>query len=137
MPITPSVMLSEDERSHVWTTVHRDKSTVRTLNRLLRYVGFRFGLLTVGAVALGAFGILFLLSLYLQAVRGLTALNTWLLLLPFASGAFITAPIAGSRTASMARLSPAGAVRQGDHRCSPRPPSSMPRAPSWTTRKHK
>ncbi len=63
--------------------------------RLLRYVGFRFGLLTVGVVALGEFGILFILSLYLQEVRGLSALNTGLLLLPFAGGAFVTAPIAG------------------------------------------
>jgi EmrB/QacA subfamily drug resistance transporter len=64
--------------------------------RLLRFKGFRFGLLTVGVVALGEFGILFILSLYLQEVRGLTALNTGLLLLPFAGGAFITAPIAGA-----------------------------------------
>lgn len=63
--------------------------------QLLRFTGFRFGLLTVGVVALGEFGILFILSLYLQEVRGLTALNTGLLLLPFAGGAFITAPIAG------------------------------------------
>lgn len=63
--------------------------------RLLRFVGFRFGLLTVGVVALGEFGILFILSLYLQEVRGLTALSTGLLLLPFAGGAFLTAPIAG------------------------------------------
>jgi EmrB/QacA subfamily drug resistance transporter len=64
--------------------------------RLLRFTGFRFGLLTVGVVALGEFGILFILSLYLQETRGLTALNTGLLLLPFAGGAFITAPIAGA-----------------------------------------
>lgn len=62
---------------------------------LLRFVGFRYGLLTVFVVALGEFGILFILSLYLQEVRGLTALNTGLLLLPFAGGAFLTAPIAG------------------------------------------
>ena len=64
--------------------------------RLLRFTGFRFGLLTVGVVALGEFGILFILSLYLQEARGLTALSTGLLLLPFAGGAFITAPIAGA-----------------------------------------
>lgn len=64
--------------------------------RLLRFTGFRFGLLTVGVVALGEFGILFILSLYLQEARGLTALNTGLLLLPFAGGAFVTAPIAGA-----------------------------------------
>lgn len=62
---------------------------------MLRFTGFRFGLLTVSVVALGEFGILFILSLYLQEVRGLTALDTGLLLLPFAGGAFLTAPIAG------------------------------------------
>ena len=62
---------------------------------LLRFAGFRFGLLTVFVVALGEFGILFVLSLYLQEARGLTALNTGLLLLPFAGGSFLTAPVAG------------------------------------------
>jgi MFS family permease len=62
--------------------------------RLLRYIGFRYGLLTVSVVALGEFGILFILSLYLQEVRNLSALDTGLLL-PFAGGAFLTAPIAG------------------------------------------
>jgi MFS family permease len=63
---------------------------------LLRFAGFRFGLLTVAVVALGEFGILFILSLYLQEVRQLSALDTGLLLLPFAGGAFLTAPIAGA-----------------------------------------
>lgn len=62
---------------------------------LLRFRGFRFGLMTVGIIALGEFGILFVLSLYFQGVRGLTALQTGLILLPFAIGSFFTAPIAG------------------------------------------
>lgn len=33
MPITPSVTLSEDERSQLWTTVHRGKTNARTLKR--------------------------------------------------------------------------------------------------------
>jgi transposase len=33
MPTTPSVTLSEDERSQLWTTVHRGKSNARTLKR--------------------------------------------------------------------------------------------------------
>jgi DHA2 family multidrug resistance protein len=52
-------------------------------------------LLTVSVVALGEFGILFILSMYLQEVRNLSALDTGLLLLPFAGGAFLTAPISG------------------------------------------
>ncbi len=62
---------------------------------LLKFRGFRFGLITVGVVALGEFGILFVLSLYFQGVRDLTALQTGLILLPFAVGSFFTAPIAG------------------------------------------
>ena len=33
MSSTPSVTLSEDERSHLWTAVHRGKSNARTLKR--------------------------------------------------------------------------------------------------------
>jgi len=62
---------------------------------LLQYPAFRFGLITVSIVALGEFGILFVLSLYFQGVRGLSALDTGLILLPFAVGSFFTAPIAG------------------------------------------
>ncbi len=62
---------------------------------LLRYPAFRFGLFTVAIVALGEFGILFIMSLYLQGVRGLTAFETGVTLLPFAIGSFITAPVAG------------------------------------------
>lgn len=33
MPTALSVTLSEDDRSHLWTTVHRGKSNARTLKR--------------------------------------------------------------------------------------------------------
>jgi transposase len=33
MPTTPAVMLSEEERSQLWTTIHRGKSNARTLKR--------------------------------------------------------------------------------------------------------
>ena len=36
---------------------------------LLRYPAFRFGLFTVAIVALGEFGIVFIMSLYLQGVQ--------------------------------------------------------------------
>jgi EmrB/QacA subfamily drug resistance transporter len=62
---------------------------------LLRFPAFRFGLFTVAIVALGEFGILFIMSLYFQGVRGLTAFETGVTLLPFAIGSFITAPLAG------------------------------------------
>lgn len=62
---------------------------------LLKYRSYRYGLMTVGVVALGEFGILLVLSLYLQLTRGLSALDTGLTLLPFPIGAFIMAPIGG------------------------------------------
>lgn len=62
---------------------------------LLKYRGFRFGLLTVLIVALGEFGILFILSIYYQSVRGLSAFDTGIAFLPLAIGSFIAAPSAG------------------------------------------
>jgi EmrB/QacA subfamily drug resistance transporter len=62
---------------------------------LLDHLAFRYGLMTVAVVALGEFGILFIFSIYLQTVRGLSAFQTGLLFLPFAIANFISAPIAG------------------------------------------
>ena len=62
---------------------------------LLRYRSFRFGLLTVAIVALGEFGVIFVLSLYLQGVLGYTALATGLTFLPFAALTLFVAPTAG------------------------------------------
>jgi EmrB/QacA subfamily drug resistance transporter len=62
---------------------------------LLQYKSFRFGLLTVAIVALGEFGVIFVLSLYLQGVLGYTALATGLTFLPFAALTLFVAPTAG------------------------------------------
>jgi EmrB/QacA subfamily drug resistance transporter len=62
---------------------------------LLGYRSFRFGLLTVSIVALGEFGVIFVLSLYLQGVLGYTALATGLTFLPFAALTLVVAPSAG------------------------------------------
>ncbi|MGA2976772.1 MAG: DHA2 family efflux MFS transporter permease subunit [Spirochaetia bacterium] len=62
---------------------------------LLSYRSFRFGLLTVSIVALGEFGVIFVLSLYLQGVLGYTALATGLTFLPFAALTLLVAPSAG------------------------------------------
>jgi len=62
---------------------------------LARFASFRFGLITVAIVALGEFGIIFVLSLYLQGVLGLSAFQTGLLFLPFALATLFTAPSAG------------------------------------------
>lgn len=62
---------------------------------LARFTSFRFGLITVAIVALGEFGIIFVLSLYLQSVLGRTAFQTGLIFLPFAVATLFTAPTAG------------------------------------------
>jgi EmrB/QacA subfamily drug resistance transporter len=62
---------------------------------LLKYRGFRYGLITVSIVALGEFGVIFVLSLYLQGVLGYTALQTGLTFLPFAALTLVVAPSAG------------------------------------------
>jgi len=56
---------------------------------------FRFGNLTATIVALGEFGLLFALPLFLQGVLGYSAFDTGLVFLSLAVGAFVAAPIAG------------------------------------------
>jgi EmrB/QacA subfamily drug resistance transporter len=56
---------------------------------------FRFGNFTATIVALGEFGLLFALPLFLQGVLGLSAFETGLVFLALAVGSFLAAPIAG------------------------------------------
>ncbi|HET6487235.1 MAG TPA: DHA2 family efflux MFS transporter permease subunit [Spirochaetia bacterium] len=77
---------------------------------LLGYRSFRFGLLTVSIVALGEFGVIFALSLYLQGVLGYTALATGLTFLPFAALTLFVAPTAGLLSA---RFGPKWVVTAG------------------------
>src|SRR5579862_9472207 len=58
--------------------------------------GFSMGNLTVLIVAMGEFGVLFFLSIYLQEVRDLSAINTGITMLPLAITAFFLAPLAGA-----------------------------------------
>jgi EmrB/QacA subfamily drug resistance transporter len=62
---------------------------------LLRFLGFRYGLLTALIISLGEFGVLFVLPVYLQIARGLSAFETSLVVLPFAISMFLVAPMAG------------------------------------------
>jgi EmrB/QacA subfamily drug resistance transporter len=62
---------------------------------LLRYKGFRYGLFTVTIVAMGEFGAVFIISIFLQTVKGLSAINAGLTFLPMAISVFIFAPVAG------------------------------------------
>ena len=59
---------------------------------LWRYRGFRYGNLAGSIVALGEFGLLFALPLFLQAVLGYSAFETGLVFLALAVGAFFAAP---------------------------------------------
>jgi len=56
---------------------------------------FRFGNMTATIVALGEFGLLFALPLFLQGVLGYSAFDTGLVFLSLAVGSFVAAPIAG------------------------------------------
>ncbi len=70
---------------------------------LFRIPSFSAGSSAVLVVALGEFGILFLLPLYLQVGRGLSPLQAQLVVLPTALGSFISAPLTATRKAVPAR----------------------------------
>jgi EmrB/QacA subfamily drug resistance transporter len=77
---------------------------------LLRFKGFRYGLMTVSVVALGEFGIFFIFSIYLQTVRELNAFQTGLAFLPFSIVTFVAAPVAGAMSS---RFGPKWVVTTG------------------------
>src|SRR3989475_7775260 len=56
---------------------------------LLKFKGFRYGLFTVTIVAMGEFGAVFIISIFLQTVKGLSAFNAGLTFLPMAISVFI------------------------------------------------
>src|SRR2546428_182754 len=58
---------------------------------LLKFKGFRYGLFTVTIVAMGEFGAVFIISIFLQTVKGLSAFNAGLTFLPMAISVFIFA----------------------------------------------
>src|SRR5881296_354427 len=62
---------------------------------LLKFKGLRYGLFTVTIVAMGEFGAVFIISIFLQTVKGLSAIDAGLTFLPMAISVFIFAPIAG------------------------------------------
>ncbi len=64
--------------------------------RLFQYRSFRWGNVAALIVSLGEFGIIFVLPLYLQGVLGYTALQTGLVLLATAIGAFLGGPAAAN-----------------------------------------
>ncbi|GAA3347269.1 DHA2 family efflux MFS transporter permease subunit [Amorphoplanes nipponensis] len=67
--------------------------------RLFAIPSFRNGNLVAGIVSLGEFGLLFSLPLWLQNVRGYTAFEAGLALLPLAAGSFLASGLAAPLTA--------------------------------------
>jgi EmrB/QacA subfamily drug resistance transporter len=71
---------------------------------------FRYGAIAALIVALGEFGMLFALPLYLQGALGYTALNTGLTVVALAGGTFL---ISGASAQFTRRLGGSGVVRLG------------------------
>lgn len=91
---------------------HRARQPKQTLldPRLFSIPTFRSGNLAALVVALGEFGIILSLPLWLQFVLGFTALQTGLVLVALAAGSFIASGFAG---ASSGKVSPVLVVRAG------------------------
>jgi len=77
---------------------------------LFRITSFRNGNIAAGIVSLGEFGLLFSLPLWFQNVRGLSAFETGLALLPLALGSFVSSAFGGQLAQ---RRGPAFVVRTG------------------------
>ena len=78
--------------------------------QLFRFRSFALGNATAMILALGEFGLLFVLPLFLQAVLGYSAFRTGLLLMALAIGAFVAGPTAG---AIASRIGPRRVVSVG------------------------
>lgn len=64
--------------------------------KLLSNRSFMAGIITVAVVAMGQFGILFTIPVFLQGVRGLDAFHTGLAFLPFSLTTLLIAPLSGA-----------------------------------------
>ena len=77
---------------------------------LFRVASFRNGSLAALIISMGEFGILFAIPLWLQNVIGLTPIDSGLVLLWLAGGAFLASAVGGAMSG---KLAPAMAVRIG------------------------
>ncbi len=93
----------------------RNPETALIDTRLFRNRTYSASLVTQGMSAIALFGGMLLMPLYLQAVRGESAMATGLLLAPQGLGAMITMPIAGKLTdkTGTGRIVPFGLVLVG------------------------
>jgi EmrB/QacA subfamily drug resistance transporter len=76
-------------------SAEKRKSTPLVSLTIFKNRQFTSGSMTTGILALGQAGLIFSLPVFLQAVRGETAFNTGLALVPLSLTALIIAPIAG------------------------------------------
>lgn len=95
----------------VWS-IRRQRAGRPTLLelRLFSIASFRNGNIAAAVVALGEFGVILALPLWLQFVLGFDALQTGLLLLALAGGSFLASGIAG---ATSGKVAPVWVVRAG------------------------
>ena len=87
----------------------QQKSVLLDLD-LFKIVSFRNGSIAAMIISMGEFGVIFALPLWLQNVEGLSAVNSGLVLLWLALGAFMASGAAGGMSG---KIAPAVAVRFG------------------------
>ncbi|MFM7029450.1 MAG: DHA2 family efflux MFS transporter permease subunit [Micrococcales bacterium] len=87
----------------------RQKNVILDLD-LFHIASFRNGSIAALIISMGEFGVIFALPLWLQNVQGLSAVDSGLVLLWLAGGAFLASGAAGSMSG---KVSPATAVRVG------------------------
>ena len=88
---------------------HAHKPVLLDLN-LFKITSFRNGSIAALIISLGEFGILFALPLWFQNVEGLSPIDSGLILLWLAGGAFLASGVGGAMSG---KLAPAVAVRIG------------------------
>jgi EmrB/QacA subfamily drug resistance transporter len=91
------------------TRAKREKSVLLDLD-LFSIASFRNGSIAALIISMGEFGVIFALPLWLQNVQGLSAVDSGLVILWLAGGAFLASGAAG---ATSGKISPAAAVRFG------------------------
>jgi len=111
VPIAFAVSLLALTAFLLWTVrrMRRGRSTLLDLS-LFRIGTFRVGNIAALVVALGEFGLILALPLWLQFVLGFDALQTGLVLLALAGGSFVASGIAGGLSGKVA---PVLVVRAG------------------------
>ena len=96
---------------YVWTRKRQaaEKSVLFDLS-LFRISSFRNGSIAALIISMGEFGLIFALPLWLQNIQGLSAIETGLVLLWLAGGAFIASAFGGALNQ---KLSPVTSIRIG------------------------